>query len=157
MILSCVPVLPPLGTSHLTPVAINCHAATGIKAAATEGAALSGGTFKPGMPTVDSFVHSFFSIAQLGQFARAGLSILARWSLSGLLGIGRSAVYDPSQVAHPRPNPAPTPQPIPSHSLPVITCDHLPTHRHLAPFCRWLRTTGFIFCTIRQWGALCST
>lgn len=36
------------------------------------------GQISDGLPTTDTFVHGFFSIAQLGQFALAGVAMLAR-------------------------------------------------------------------------------
>lgn len=58
--------------------------ANGVVTAATEAAAMCGGSFEPGAPTTSSFIHGFFSIAQLGQFARAGVGLVARWGIPDL-------------------------------------------------------------------------
>ena len=79
--------------------------AAGVLAAVTEAAAMCGfNTIPPGAPTTSSFIHGFFSIAQLGQFAREGIALLARWGIPQLLGLDyRSAApgtpWDPSTVA----------------------------------------------------------
>ena len=72
--------------------------AAGVWSAATEAAAMCGGSFEPGAPDTSSFIHGFFSIAMLGQFAQAGLSLVARWGLPQLLALGK-APWDPSGVA----------------------------------------------------------
>jgi len=59
----------------------------GIPIAITEGSSASGAT-DPGTPGSNSFTESIFSIAQLGQFARAGATLLGRWSITNLLGSG---------------------------------------------------------------------
>ena len=38
-------------------------------------------TIPPGAPTTRSFIHGFFSVAQLGQYAREGLALVARWGI----------------------------------------------------------------------------
>ena len=57
----------------------------GLRAIVTEGAAMCGYNFLPGEPSISSFIHGFFSIAQLGQFARAGVGMVARWGIPDLL------------------------------------------------------------------------
>ena len=66
--------------------------AEGLTVAVTEAAAMSGQLPK-GLPSTNSHIHGFFSIAQLGQFANVGASVLARWGIPGLLGsnLGMSA------------------------------------------------------------------
>ena len=60
----------------------------GVQAAVTEAAAMCGfNAIPPGAPTTSSFIHGFFSIAQLGQFAREGVALLARWGIPQLLGL----------------------------------------------------------------------
>ena len=54
----------------------------GMKLAVTEAAIMSGGEIE-GTPTVKDFMHSFFSIAQLGQFAMMGVDMVGRWSING--------------------------------------------------------------------------
>ena len=39
---------------------------------------MCGAAFAPGAPTTSSFIHGFFSVAQLGQFAREGVALLAQ-------------------------------------------------------------------------------
>ena len=74
--------------------------AAGLAAAVTEAAAMCGGHFAPGAPTTASFIHGFFSIAQLGQFARAGVTMVARWGVPDLLGLRSSgARWVPTDVA----------------------------------------------------------
>ena len=56
--------------------------AAGVLAAVTEAAAMCGfSTIPPGAPTTRSFIHGFFSVAQLGQYAREGLALVARWGI----------------------------------------------------------------------------
>ena len=59
--------------------------AAGLHVAVTEAAAISGGGYAAGAPTTASFIHSFFSVAQLGQHALAGVSLLARWGMPDFL------------------------------------------------------------------------
>jgi len=78
--------------------------AAGVWAAVTEAAAMCGGDFAPGDPTTSSFIHGFFSVAQLGQFAREGVALLARWGIPQLLGLDFRRVpagtpWDPASVA----------------------------------------------------------
>jgi hypothetical protein len=70
--------------------------AAGLAVAVTEAAACTGcgdGT--------SSYIHGFFSVAQLGQFAQAGVSMLARWGIPQLLGVhgGGDAKWTVSDVA----------------------------------------------------------
>ena len=73
----------------------------GLGAIVTEGAAMCGYTFPPGQASISSFIHGFFSIAQLGQYARAGLGMVARWGIPDLLSPKHIdyAPYDPRGVA----------------------------------------------------------
>ena len=79
--------------------------AAGVQAAVTEAAAMCGyNTIPDGMPTTSSFIHGLFSVAQLRQFAREGVALLARWGIPQLLGLdGRRVTpgtpWDPSTVA----------------------------------------------------------
>jgi len=73
--------------------------AKGLFTAVTEAAAISGGDFGPGDPTTASFVHGFFSIAQLGQYALSGVAMVARWGLPGLLALHGAAKWKASDVA----------------------------------------------------------
>ena len=59
------------------------------------------GKVTAGLPTPSTFVHGFFSIAQLGQFALAGVSMLARWGIPGLFGreVRADGTWDPGGVA----------------------------------------------------------
>lgn len=70
--------------------------AQGLAVFVTEGAAASGSP-APGTPGTDAFVHGFFSIAQLGQFARAGVAMVARWAVTRLVqrhGSGLQATWE---------------------------------------------------------------
>eukprot|EP01047_Picozoa_sp_COSAG01_P041988 COSAG01_NODE_3641_length_5838_cov_3.651333_2_plen_1151_part_00 len=81
--------------------------AAGVLAAVTEAAAMCGyNAIPPGKPTTSSFIHGFFSVAQLGQFAREGIALLARWGIPQLLGLDRrkshpahGMPWDPASVA----------------------------------------------------------
>jgi hypothetical protein len=81
--------------------------AAGVLAAVTEAAAMCGfSTIAPGAPTTSSFIHGLFSVAQLGQFAREGVALLARWGIPQLLGLdlrkghpAHASPWDPSTVA----------------------------------------------------------
>ena len=85
------------------------YRAGGMAIAATEAAAMCGGGIAPGAPTTASFIHGFFSVAQLGQFAVRGLSLVARWGIPDLLdmhgngggggGGGGGGDWDPKGVA----------------------------------------------------------
>mmetsp|Transcript_41041 Transcript_41041/g.80511 ORF Transcript_41041/g.80511 Transcript_41041/m.80511 type:complete len:515 (-) Transcript_41041:152-1696(-) len=55
----------------------------GLSLYVTEAAASYGIT--KGTPDTSSFLHGFFSIAQLGQFATAGAGLVARWSINSFL------------------------------------------------------------------------
>jgi hypothetical protein len=50
------------------------------------------------VPSRHSFINGFFSIANLGQWARAGASLVARWGIPELLNLG-SAKWDPSLIS----------------------------------------------------------
>ena len=56
--------------------------AAGVTMAITEGAATYGNGWAAGAPQTNAFIHGFFTIAQLGQFAREGISMVARWSVT---------------------------------------------------------------------------
>ena len=75
-----------------------------VPAFVTEGAAMCGGSFESGAPTTTSFIHGFFSVAQLGQYARAGIGMIARWGIPDLLGTSGLptpyATWTPALVAH---------------------------------------------------------
>ena len=53
----------------------------GVKIAVTEANAGTSGPTGEG-PTPASFAHGFFSVAELGQFARLGVTTVARWALT---------------------------------------------------------------------------
>lgn len=116
--------------------------AAGVLAAVTEAAAMCGSTgIQPGAPTTSSFIHGFFSIAQLGQFAREGVALLARWGIPQLLGLDfRSASkQDPLPPPH-MPGGAGVPHQCPLESVPsflcqfMLTCDiPMPTYSNDRP------------------------
>jgi hypothetical protein len=58
----------------------------GMSLIVTEAAATSGSA-PEGAPGVADFIHGFFSIAELGQFALMGVDMVARWSLTGGSGL----------------------------------------------------------------------
>lgn len=61
---------------------------------------MCGGTIDAGAPTTASFIHGFFSITQLGKFALAGASLVARWGVPDLFDVHNSAArFDPDGVA----------------------------------------------------------
>ena len=66
--------------------------------AVTEAQSMCGGSFAPGAPTTASFINGFFTIANLGQWARAGASLVARWGIPELLMLG-GAGWDTSQIS----------------------------------------------------------
>jgi hypothetical protein len=87
---ACLPVLADQGTSQM-PFAI------------TEAQSMCGGSFAPGAPTTASFINGFFTIANLGQWARAGAALVARWGIPQLLNLGgasaKTSGWDPSQIS----------------------------------------------------------
>lgn len=88
---ACLPVLAGTGTSRNLPFAI------------TEAQSMCGGSFEPGAPTTASFINGFFTVANLGQWARAGASLVARWGIPELLNLGGAGAgtreWDTSQIA----------------------------------------------------------
>lgn len=58
--------------------------ARGLAMAVTETAAVYG-TTPPGAANTSSFLHGFFTLSNLGQMARAGVAIVARWGLPTLV------------------------------------------------------------------------
>lgn len=52
----------------------------GLSLLLTEASASCSGTLPP--PAQDSFLHSFFTVAELGQYAERGVTMVARWSFN---------------------------------------------------------------------------
>jgi hypothetical protein len=90
---ACRPVLAGqgTGTSRNLPFAI------------TETQSMCGGSFEPGAPTTASFINGFFTVANLGQWALAGASLVARWGIPELLNLGGGGAskrdWDTSQIS----------------------------------------------------------
>jgi len=60
----------------------------GLRFAITEASSHSGRSM-PDSPDTTDFIQGFFSLAQFGQFARAGVDVLARWGIPGMLGLNK--------------------------------------------------------------------
>ena len=74
--------------------------AANLPVAVTEAQSMCGGSFEPGAPTTASFINGFFSIANLGQFARVGnVALVARWGIPELLNLHGAAKWDAAGVA----------------------------------------------------------